>query len=190
MYIYICIYIYMYIYIYIYIYICTYIYTVCMYVYIYIYMYIYIWSPHPPEPTLSIDHGKHSPARIPGPLHWVRCTWRLAALDGSWKKSQCHVKDNVKNKVGKPFWRSESRTVESYDFWELHCFSCITSQKKKFRHLDEPSMAVTWAPRSQKSRDFPVAKSPKTGQIGWDLQITYAIIYRYTWYTIQLYMST
>ena len=51
-----------------------------IYTYIYIYtlytVYICIWSPHPPEPTLSIDHGKHSPARIPGPLHWVTCTWR------------------------------------------------------------------------------------------------------------------
>ena len=72
------------------------------------YIYIYcIWSPHPPEPTLSIDHGKHSPARIPGPLHWVTCTWRclrlLMALGRSPSVTSKTTSKSSKKKVGKQF---------------------------------------------------------------------------------------
>ena len=170
-------------------------------------MYIYILYMVTTPPRTYLEHWPWEalPCQDPGPIALGHMHLALfAALDGSWKKSQCHVKDNVKivkKKGGKTvlkIWVQNCRKLWFENFIEFHGFSCITSQKKKFRYLDEPSMAVTWMMGWWCETPFPTLKKvqelqeihrslgtshwvsryiPKhICQIGWDLQITYAII--------------
>ena len=192
-----------------YIYIYIYRYTVyCISIYI---IYIYMVTT-PPRTYLEHWPWEALPCQDPGP---IALGHMHLALSGSWRlleevPASCQRQRQTKSgKTVLKIWVQNCRKLWFDNFIGSRA---SRARKRSFATWTSPPWPLLewWAgavkpcretvpylkkgaraPRNpQKSRDFPVAKSPNTGQIGWDLQITYAIIYRYTGYTIQLYMYT